>query len=96
VADPYNRERSGGSLCQGRISAIDVDQVDKRDTTSDGSYRATAIRALDKGVRRQELFRIVPKAGIRTQTVPYPLVRANEAFADLRSGGLQSAAVLVP
>jgi propanol-preferring alcohol dehydrogenase len=44
----------------------------------------------------EEFFKIVPKAAIKTQTVPYPLVRANEALADLRSGRLQGAAVLVP
>src|SRR6516165_9818060 len=49
-----------------------------------------------KGVRREEFFRIVPKAGIRTQTVTYPLIRANEALADLRSGRVQGAVVLVP
>ncbi len=44
----------------------------------------------------EEFFAIVPKAGIGTQTVAYPLVRANEALSDLRSGRLQGAAVLVP
>jgi propanol-preferring alcohol dehydrogenase len=43
-----------------------------------------------------EFFAIVPKAGIKTQTTPYPLRRANEALADLRSGRVQGAAVLVP
>jgi len=44
----------------------------------------------------EEFFKIVPKARIKTQTVSYPLIRANEALADLRSGRLQGAAVLVP
>jgi len=44
----------------------------------------------------EDFFKIVPKAAIKTQTVPYPLVRANDALADLRSGRLQGAAVLVP
>jgi len=44
----------------------------------------------------EEFFAIVPQAGIVTQTVPYPLARANDALADLRSGRLQGAAVLVP
>jgi propanol-preferring alcohol dehydrogenase len=44
----------------------------------------------------EEFFGIVPKAGIVTQTVPYPLSRANEALSDLRTGRLQGAAVLVP
>ena len=44
----------------------------------------------------QEFFKIAPKAQIKTQTVSYPLIRANEALADLRSGHLQGAAVVVP
>jgi propanol-preferring alcohol dehydrogenase len=43
-----------------------------------------------------EFFSVVPRVGIKTQTKPYPLRRANEALADLRSGRLQGAAVLVP
>ena len=37
-----------------------------------------------------------PQAGVKTETVPYPLAQANEALADLREGRLQGAAVLVP
>ena len=44
----------------------------------------------------EEFFAIVPQAKVVTQTVSYPLVRANEALADLRAGRLQGAAVLVP
>ncbi len=43
-----------------------------------------------------DFLAIAPKAGIRTETVPYPLERANEALADLREGRLQGAAVLIP
>ena len=43
-----------------------------------------------------EFFGIVPKAGIVTETVSYPLARANEALSDLRAGRLQGAAVLIP
>jgi alcohol dehydrogenase, propanol-preferring len=43
-----------------------------------------------------EFFSIVTKAGIVTETVSYPLNRANEALSDLRAGRLQGAAVLVP
>jgi propanol-preferring alcohol dehydrogenase len=42
-----------------------------------------------------EFFDLVPKVGIVTETVSYPLTRANEALSDLRSGRLQGAAVLV-
>ena len=44
----------------------------------------------------QDFFRIAPQAGIMTETVTYPLERANEALDDLRQGRLQGAAVLVP
>jgi propanol-preferring alcohol dehydrogenase len=43
-----------------------------------------------------EFFEIAQKAGIVTETVPYPLTKANEALSDLRAGRLQGAAVLVP
>ena len=44
----------------------------------------------------REFLAVAPQAGVKTETVPYPLVRANEALADLREGRLQGAAVLVP
>jgi propanol-preferring alcohol dehydrogenase len=44
----------------------------------------------------EEFFTIVAQAGVTTQAAPYPLVRANEALADLRSGRLRGAAVLLP
>ena len=43
-----------------------------------------------------EFFDLVPKVGIVTETVVYPLERANEALSDLRGGRLQGTAVLVP
>jgi alcohol dehydrogenase, propanol-preferring len=44
----------------------------------------------------EEFFSIALQAGVATETVPYPLIRANEALSDLRSGRLRGAAVLVP
>jgi propanol-preferring alcohol dehydrogenase len=44
----------------------------------------------------REFFGIVAQAGIVTETASYPLTKANDALADLRSGRLQGAAVLVP
>lgn len=43
-----------------------------------------------------EFFNLATKVGIVTETVVYPLEAANRALSDLRSGGLQGAAVLVP
>jgi propanol-preferring alcohol dehydrogenase len=43
-----------------------------------------------------EFLAIAPRVGIRTDVTRYPLESANDALADLRSGALQGAAVLVP
>src|SRR5215468_8655845 len=44
----------------------------------------------------REFLAIAPQAGIDSTVTRYPLSAANEALADLRSGRLQGAAVLVP
>ncbi len=44
----------------------------------------------------EEFFPVARAAGVRTHTTIYALERANEALADLRSGNLSGAAVLVP
>jgi propanol-preferring alcohol dehydrogenase len=43
-----------------------------------------------------EFLPLARRAGVRTHTTTYPLERANQALADLRSGALSGAAVLVP
>jgi alcohol dehydrogenase, propanol-preferring len=37
-----------------------------------------------------------PQTGIRTQTTAFPLVEANEALTELRTGQILGAAVLEP
>ena len=44
----------------------------------------------------EEFFPIARAAGVKTQVTAYPLEDANRALADLRSGRLTGAAVLVP
>lgn len=44
----------------------------------------------------REFFPVAKAAGVRTHTTTYPLAHANEALADLRTGRLSGAAVLVP
>jgi propanol-preferring alcohol dehydrogenase len=39
---------------------------------------------------------VAPRAGVKTTTNVYPLIAANEALADLRTGRFQGAAVLAP
>jgi len=43
-----------------------------------------------------DFLRLAPRIGIITKTTPYPLARANDALADLRTGRFEGAAVLVP
>jgi alcohol dehydrogenase, propanol-preferring len=43
-----------------------------------------------------EFLAVASQAGVKPETARYPLERANEALADLRSGRLQGAAVLMP
>jgi propanol-preferring alcohol dehydrogenase len=43
-----------------------------------------------------EFLAVASQAGVKPETARYPLERANEALADLRSGRLQGAAVLIP
>ncbi|HUC16848.1 MAG TPA: zinc-dependent alcohol dehydrogenase family protein [Acetobacteraceae bacterium] len=42
----------------------------------------------------EEFLALAPKVPVRTQTVPYPLVAANDALADLAAGRIEGAAVL--
>src|ERR1700758_2083276 len=43
-----------------------------------------------------DFLKIVPQAGIRTQTTPFPLSEANEVLQKLRTGQILGAAVLKP
>jgi propanol-preferring alcohol dehydrogenase len=43
-----------------------------------------------------DFLHVAPQIGIQVTTTRYPLVRANEALADLRAGRFEGAAVLTP
>jgi D-arabinose 1-dehydrogenase-like Zn-dependent alcohol dehydrogenase len=53
------------------------------------------LHVVDGDLPRPELP-LVPKAGVRTETVPSPLDAANQALDDLLEDRLEGAAVLVP
>jgi alcohol dehydrogenase, propanol-preferring len=61
-------------------------------------WEERVLRSVANLTRRdaEEFLALAPQAGVRTETVAYPLARANDALADLRRGALQGAAVLVP
>jgi propanol-preferring alcohol dehydrogenase len=56
------------------------------------------LRSVANLTRRdgEAFLQLAPAAGVRTEVQSYPLLRANEALADLRSGNVRGAAVLVP
>ncbi len=43
-----------------------------------------------------DFLKVVPKAGVRTETAPFPLDQANEVLNRLRTGQILGAAVLIP
>ncbi|HEV2189230.1 MAG TPA: zinc-dependent alcohol dehydrogenase family protein [Stellaceae bacterium] len=61
-------------------------------------WEERVVRSVANLTRRdaEEFLALAPKAGITTVTRAYPLAEANQALADLRSGNLEGAAVLVP
>lgn len=56
------------------------------------------LRSVANLTRRdaEDFLALAPEIPVVTETVAYPLARANEALADLRAGRLRGAAVLVP
>jgi alcohol dehydrogenase, propanol-preferring len=61
-------------------------------------WEERGVRSVANLTRRdaEEFLALAPRVPVRTETVAYPLERADEALADLRAGRLQGAAVLVP
>jgi propanol-preferring alcohol dehydrogenase len=55
------------------------------------------LRSVANLTRRdgEEFLALAPRVPVRTEVVPYPLARANEALDDLRAGRVNGAAVLV-
>jgi propanol-preferring alcohol dehydrogenase len=85
--------RKGGTVVCGGIHMSDIPSFQYRLL-----WEERVLRSVANLTRRdaEEFLALAPKAGVRTQTVVYPLDRANDALVDLRRGALQGAAVLVP
>jgi len=83
----------GGTVVCGGIHMSDIPTFPYRLL-----WEERVVRSVANLTRRdaEEFLALAPKAGIRTTTHTYPLVEANQALADLRSGALEGAAVLVP
>ena len=85
--------RKGGRVVCGGIHMSDIPSFPYRILWEERQILSVANLTRQDAV---DFLAIAPKAEIRTETVPYPLERANEALSDLRAGRLQGAAVLVP
>jgi alcohol dehydrogenase, propanol-preferring len=85
--------KKGGTVVCGGIHMSDVPSFPYRIL-----WEERVLRSVANLTRRdaEDFLALAPEAGIRTETVPYPLARANDALADLRNGALQGAAVLIP
>ena len=85
--------KKGGTVVCGGIHMSDIPCFPYRIL-----WEERVLRSVANLTRRdaEEFLALAPEAGVRTETVTYPLDRANNALANLRSGVLQGAAVLVP
>jgi propanol-preferring alcohol dehydrogenase len=61
-------------------------------------YGERTIRSVANLTRQDghEFLALAPKVPIRTTVTAYPLERAEDALADLRSGAFEGTAVLLP
>ena len=85
--------RKGGRVVCGGIHMSDIPSFPYRMLWEERQVVSVANLTRQDAI---DFLAIAPKAGVRTETVSYPLQPANEALADLREGRLQSAAVLIP
>jgi propanol-preferring alcohol dehydrogenase len=83
----------GGRVICGGIHMSDIPAFAYRLLWEERSVASVANLTRQDGT---EFLKVAGEAGVKTETTPYPLSRANEALADLREGRLQGAAVLVP
>jgi propanol-preferring alcohol dehydrogenase len=85
--------RKGGVVVCGGIHMSDIPSFPYRIL-----WEERIVRSVANLTRRdaEEFLALAPEAGVRTETVAYPLDRANDALSDLRGGALRGAAVLVP
>ena len=85
--------KKGGTVVSGGIHMSDIPSFPYRIL-----WEERVLRSVANLTRRdaEEFLALAPEAGVRTETVTYPLMHANDALADLRNGALQGAAVLIP
>jgi alcohol dehydrogenase, propanol-preferring len=85
--------RKGGTVVCGGIHMSDIPAFPYKLLWEERMIRSVANLTRQDA---KEFLALAPAAGIRTTTRTYPLAQANQALADLRTGALEGAAVLVP
>ncbi len=85
--------RKGGRVVCAGIHMTDIPSFPYRILWEERQLLSVANLTRNDGV---EFFKIVPRAGIKTETTMFPLSEANEALRRLRAGQLVGAAVLRP
>ena len=85
--------RKGGRVVCGGIHMSNIPSFPYADLWEERTIMSVANLTRQDGL---EFFPLAEEAGVKTETTPYPLERANEALDDLRTGKLQGAAVLTP
>jgi propanol-preferring alcohol dehydrogenase len=85
--------RKGGRVVCAGIHMSDIPSFPYALLWEERQIASVANLTRDDGVT---FFEVVPKVGIKTETVTYPLDEANAALSDLRNGRFAGAAVLVP
>ncbi|WP_029005464.1 zinc-dependent alcohol dehydrogenase family protein [Azorhizobium doebereinerae] len=85
--------RKGGRVVCGGIHMSDIPSFPYR-----WLWEERQVLSVANLTRRDaaDFLALARRVGIHTQTVSYPLARANDALDDLRSGRLSGAAVLIP
>jgi propanol-preferring alcohol dehydrogenase len=85
--------RKGGTVVCGGIHMSDIPSFPYARLWGERVVRSVANLTRRDG---EEFLALAPRIPLRTHVTPYALEDANAALADLRSGRLSGAAVLVP
>jgi propanol-preferring alcohol dehydrogenase len=93
VPAALRRIAKGGCVVCAGIHMSDIPSFPYADLWGERSVRSVANLTRQDA---QEFLALAPTVPVTTRTHAYPLERANEAVADLRSGRIEGAAVLVP
>jgi propanol-preferring alcohol dehydrogenase len=92
IVDALRATVKGGTVVSGGIHMSDIPAFPYHLLWEERTIRSVANLTRQDG---EEFLAIAPQVPVKTEVVPYPLARANQALDDLRNGKLQGAAVLV-